>query len=67
MNTTNCVIVDATIFSWYYFFAGMNWFLVGYYCMKCGDSLRKVRERELEQEREREEVITAQAISLEHD
>jgi hypothetical protein len=35
--------------------------------MKVGDSLRKVRERELEQEREREEVITAQAISLEHD
>ena len=59
MNTTNCVIVDATIFSWYYFFAGMNWFLVGYYCMKCGDSLRKVRERE--------QVITAQAVSLEHD
>ena len=67
MNSTNCVIVDASVFNWVYFLAGMNWFLIGYYCMKVGDSLRKVRERELEQEREREQVITAQAVSLEHD
>ena len=42
----------------------MSWFLFGYYLMKCGDSLRKVREREELQARLREQVITAQAVEL---
>lgn len=60
-NTTHykdCVIIDAEVWNWYYFFAGMSWWLMGYYCMKCGDSLKRVRERIEAQE----EIITAEAV-----
>ena len=60
-NTTHykdCEIIDAEVWNWYYFFAGMSWWLMGYYCMKCGDSLKRVRER-IEQQ---EEIITAEAV-----
>ena len=46
IDSNNCVILDIDTFNWLYFYAGMSWFLFGYYLMKCGDSLRKVRERE---------------------
>tara|TARA_R110000744_G_scaffold120570_5_gene224613 strand:+ start:665 stop:889 length:225 start_codon:yes stop_codon:yes gene_type:complete len=59
----DCVSLDVKTFDWIYFYAGISWFLMGYYLMKCGDSLRKVREREELQERLREEVITAQAVN----
>ena len=63
MPPADCVSLDVKTFDWIYFYAGISWFLMGYYLMKCGDSLRKVREREELQERLREEVITAQAVN----
>ena len=45
INKTNCVIVEVSEFEWIYFFAGMTWWLMGFYCMKCGDILRRSRER----------------------
>ena len=64
IDSNNCVILDIDTFNWLYFYAGLSWFLFGYYLMKCGDSLRKVREREELQARLREQVITAQAVEL---
>ena len=57
INKTNCVIVEVSEFEWIYFFAGMTWWLMGFYCMKCGDSLRRSRERE------EAEIITATPIN----
>ena len=57
INKTNCVIVEVSEFEWIYFFAGMTWWLMGFYCMKCGDILRRSRERE------EAEIITATPIN----
>lgn len=35
MENCSCVKVDAKTFDWIYFWAGVSWFIAGYFCMKC--------------------------------
>jgi hypothetical protein len=35
MENCTCVKVDAKTFDWIYFWAGVGWFITGYFCAKC--------------------------------
>jgi hypothetical protein len=35
MENCTCVNVDAKTFDWIYFWAGVGWFITGYFCAKC--------------------------------
>ena len=35
MENCSWVKVDAKTFDWIYFWAGVSWFITGYFCMKC--------------------------------
>ena len=58
MNTSNCYVIDVETFDWIYWWAGVAWFLTGYFCAKCVVKTGEYIDRE------DDDVLTAQPVSV---